>query len=750
MAESNRASGRASAGGADPWWARLAPALAVAAIVTAAGVNELAADDAHHWINPLGGDYQEPDNWDQEAVPGSDAALVFDLDASYTVLMTPTQPDFSSVRSEYLFVRAGDVTLDMTPAGLWAGTSTEAARVVVGAETGDDAALTLINNSGSLRQLTSGWADVSIGREMGSVGSITVNNDIDLRTFTSAGGYAIRVGQAGTGTLIVNDGGRVDTAGAEPPGIILGDEQTGQGTLIVDGGQMLKPTIVGRAGTGALTVSNGGSASISRVAAMPGSVGAVTVTGSNALGTASEVTGVNVMLALNGQGSILAENGATLRTEATHPFSAPEWVGLSIGGAIGSEGHLTIRDPGTQWFAGNVEIGFSSLVPDHVGGHGTLTIENGATANTWQVFLGSGETSSASVIVRGQGTRWTTAYITVGTWGFTGVPVGSGELTIADGATVTSNGGGVIGMGTAQGTATVTDPGTTWTNRRVIVASGGVATFENHARVASRDQVELYGGGRLMIRSGAAMSVGTLDTHQELHDLADDSLHVQEDGLVFGDGNIEVASLINAGRVLAQGAGPLRLTGDYQQHDGGTLAVELGGGATGRLAVSGHASLAGTLELRFAGDASDPLGQPTAVLTAETFIDGEFDQVSAEGRDDVLLFVDYAAQAVSITAAMIGDMNLDGQVNTADVAAFVLALTDPATYVAEHGVDEATMIALGDINQDGTFGTADVAPFVDLLVGSATAATAETSVPEPGSLALLGLGALALLRRGRA
>ena len=89
-----------------------------------------------------------------------------------------------------------------------------------------------------------------------------------------------------------------------------------------------------------------------------------------------------------------------------------------------------------------------------------------------------------------------------------------------------------------------------------------------------------------------------------------------------------------------------------------------------------------------------------------------------------------------------GDMNLDGVVDTADVAPFVQALTNPQAYEDQFGIapDE-----VGDINGDGAFDTADVAPFVQLLVGGGS-----PSVPEPGSLALLGLGALALLRRGRA
>ena len=91
---------------------------------------------------------------------------------------------------------------------------------------------------------------------------------------------------------------------------------------------------------------------------------------------------------------------------------------------------------------------------------------------------------------------------------------------------------------------------------------------------------------------------------------------------------------------------------------------------------------------------------------------------------------------------LVGDMNFDGVVDTGDVAPFVLALTDPKAYLSQQGVDQATMVAAGDVNGDGVFDTGDVAPFVQLLVG------AGASVPEPGTLVLLGAAALALLRRG--
>ena len=110
-----------------------------------------------------------------------------------------------------------------------------------------------------------------------------------------------------------------------------------------------------------------------------------------------------------------------------------------------------------------------------------------------------------------------------------------------------------------------------------------------------------------------------------------------------------------------------------------------------------------------------------------------------------VLFDNLTVEYVGDVELLVGDMNADGVVDTGDVAPFVLALTDPAAYMTQFGVDEATMIAAGDINGDGAFDTGDVAPFVQLLVGDGQAA----SVPEPASLTILGVGGLMLLRRRR-
>ncbi len=70
---------------------------------------------------------------------------------------------------------------------------------------------------------------------------------------------------------------------------------------------------------------------------------------------------------------------------------------------------------------------------------------------------------------------------------------------------------------------------------------------------------------------------------------------------------------------------------------------------------------------------------------------------------------------VGCDEVVLGDMNGDGELNNSDINPFVLALTDPASFAAQH--PDVDINAAGDFNGDGAFNNLDVSGFVGTLSG---------------------------------
>jgi len=93
---------------------------------------------------------------------------------------------------------------------------------------------------------------------------------------------------------------------------------------------------------------------------------------------------------------------------------------------------------------------------------------------------------------------------------------------------------------------------------------------------------------------------------------------------------------------------------------------------------------------------------------------------------------------LSASAVVLGDFDGNGVVNGLDIPGFKAALADPAGWWAANGTNFDPDL-LGDFDANGAFNGLDIPGFKNAVAGAA--------VPEPVTLALLAMGAAAVLRR---
>ena len=107
----------------------------------------------------------------------------------------------------------------------------------------------------------------------------------------------------------------------------------------------------------------------------------------------------------------------------------------------------------------------------------------------------------------------------------------------------------------------------------------------------------------------------------------------------------------------------------------------------------------------------------------------------------------YTTGTLSVTATLRGDWNRDGQVTAADIPAMLTALTDLNSYASTNSLSPTQLAAIGDFDNSGTVTNRDIQGLLDLVASLGGGSVA--AVPEPRSIVLLGLGALAIAFRRR-
>ncbi|MGE3180804.1 MAG: dockerin type I repeat-containing protein [Phycisphaerae bacterium] len=88
--------------------------------------------------------------------------------------------------------------------------------------------------------------------------------------------------------------------------------------------------------------------------------------------------------------------------------------------------------------------------------------------------------------------------------------------------------------------------------------------------------------------------------------------------------------------------------------------------------------------------------------------------ITAEGGGDAVAMDDFIyGEPIGVFAA--GDMNCDGEVNSGDVSAFVLALIDPTSFASEF---QDCAFSNADVNGDGAATVGDISAFIALLASA--------------------------------
>ena len=622
------------------------------------------------------GTFASPFNIDDGLFIGTTAVGEFDVNSAAQVTVTHC---FYAVMGQNV---GGSGTLKIDGAG------TNFDNGACGALVGEAGNGTLaISNGGAFTTNTGGLAFNDVGENSGTTGTVTIAGAGSTWNYTE-----LVLGDQGTGTLTVSNGGTLNEAGCAP--VDLGNNTTGNGTVTVTGagsqwadacagpGNLL---YVGASGTGAINATAGGVVHGGQtvLGEFGGAVGSLTVNGAGSkflsanqmtvgeggtgtlliqagglvTDTGAIVGGVNSSVTVDGAGSTWTQSGiASISSGATTTIT------ISNGGTItsttaGIGGALTIKDANSNWtLTGNMNVG--ALTP------ATLSLSAGGLLSDATGTGGASSNTIAHVTIDGVGTSWTNSSTTDFGGGFKSVFT----LDISNGGALTDTTSSL-----ETGTLGVHDAGSNWTS------TGNVSAGTEGLGVIS-----LYDSGTMSVAAGA----GTLTLG----------------GIGFGNGQLYIGGNLGAaqdpGTLLAATVFLRTATSEVFFHDvsaGYTFAPAITGiggvdnqagvniltgastytGATsvdlGTLLVNGSLAATTVTVLNGALGGSGSIGGPVTIQAGAALL-GVGGQVLTTGAMtlDSASNVDVSLGAPSTTRlfAVNGALTLDGALNVTDAGGF--------------------------------------------------------------------------------
>jgi hypothetical protein len=469
----------------------------------------------------------------------------------------------------------------------------------------------------------------------GKLDGVTLEGRLDI---VSSAAVAIVNDLTVNGLVVINGG-----TGSLGAAMVFGTtpEQTldGTGTVILGGGDnSVSGSSALTIGPGIAISSQNGNVRTSLPLIINGPIN-TNPPGTTTLGQNGSVTTIN--------GTISDNAGSNLRFEGEWVLNTPLVFdgggNLRLGGTYQNNASITMIEATVDLYSEFTlaELGTFNRTGGSVNLRGTLQNTAGlilnATTGGWnlgdsgRIVGGTIETlDGIQLVVTGNSTL---DGVTLN--GTAGVLSG-GILNIVNGCTLNgtislnTNGSFLYGNLWFQTTPQQTIDGT-----GTIIMGGGVSRLEGSSQVTFGPGITITGGNGSIGPSAPMIIQGTVRPN------IGGTIRLGESGTSWSnEGTLEVRagstlhtfqSWTNSGTFDIAPGSAATAANNYTQSSSGTLAVEISGTASnqiGRLAVTGNASLAGTLEISLGGGFVPNLGDMFTILTSTTSVSGVFDTIT--------------------------------------------------------------------------------------------------------------------------
>jgi len=637
----------------------------------------------------------------------------------------------------------------------------------------------------ALRMTANSLAYVNTGRTATVAMPISDDGTARALTKSGAGTLVLSGANAYTGATIVSQG----TLTLSHANAIGG----ASGSLIVQGGGVVADTTVNLS---SLTFTGADNTNVSGGTLAFGTGGTINQTVINQQHTiTSAITGSpTVNIAFNGnksypggvavyQGLTFAPTSGTVTLGIANvpPLNAGgDKAGLWLGGTTtgnsveavrwspGADNHygsLWKKDAGT-WTVGNVDIGTLVIDGGTLVANGTLRwyyqgmhVFSGAALhynNAGAVYSSGFNLNGGSFLDNSSG-----AAITIST--YNPPQAWNGDWTFIGSQGANSNlylGNGAVALGAANRQVTVQNAATTLTVGGVISSTGAFGLTKAGPGALRLTGTSTYTGattinaGTLTIASGNINSTSGVNigagnfNYNSATALSKGITFTGTGGTLSGTGTIGTAVTVTAGNIIAPGnsAGTLTVASNLAMASGSTYVWQLDNTDTAdKVVVTGNLTLTSGWTIKLMSDNGGTQGTRAYDLFSYGSLSGAFTVPTIDPTGDwttASIADDPVGKRIYLTFAKPGDTNGDFVVDAADYIAIKtnFGLTGIGATLAKGNVT-------GAMGEAGTVDWADLqllmANFGTRSVGGAPA------TPEPATLGLLAIGALAVIRRRR-